>query len=89
MVDSSIDQNTLLREKEENIERLETRVVDLKEEVERMQTQQRTNERFRKSTEVLHDILGQQRSPFDKSGIGFGITQEGEGESSRLPEKKD
>jgi hypothetical protein len=39
MVDSSIDQNTLLREKEENIERLETRVVDLKEEMERMQTQ--------------------------------------------------
>jgi len=39
MVDSSIDQNTLLREKEENIERLETRFVDLKEEMERMQTQ--------------------------------------------------
>jgi hypothetical protein len=61
MEDSSNDQKTLLREKEENIERLETGVFDLKEEMERMQTQQRKNERFKKSIEFLDDILGQQR----------------------------
>jgi len=38
MENSSIDQNTLLKEKEEKIERSKTKVVDLKEEVERMQT---------------------------------------------------
>jgi len=39
MADNSNDGKTLLREKEENIERLETRVFDVKEEIERMQTQ--------------------------------------------------
>jgi len=40
-----------------------------------------------KSTEVLHDILYHYRSPFDKSGISFNITKEGEGESSKLLQK--
>jgi sugar-specific transcriptional regulator TrmB len=38
MVDRSNDQNTLLREKEENIERLEIEVVELKEEMEMILT---------------------------------------------------
>jgi len=88
MEDSSIDQKTLLREKEENIERLETRVVSLKEEAERMKKQLRTNERFNKSIGFLHDILVQQRLSFDKWGIIFGITQEVGGKLSRLPKKK-
>ena len=37
---------------------------------------------------ILADILSQQRSPFDNSGISFSISQEGKGESSKLPKNK-
>jgi uncharacterized protein YecA (UPF0149 family) len=65
------DQNTLLKKKEDEIDRLNTEVVDLKEEMEKTLTQQKTTDRFMKSTEVLDEILSHQRSPYDKYGMGY------------------
>jgi hypothetical protein len=65
------DQNTLLKKKEDDIDRLKTEVADLKEEMENTFTQHNTRDRFMKSTEVLDEILSHQRSPYGKSGLGY------------------
>jgi hypothetical protein len=70
------EQKTQLQKREEEDERLKDEVVGLKENMKRLKTQQRTYDKFRKSTEVLEDILNCQRSPYDKTGIGYGTKQE-------------
>lgn len=80
-------QMTQPKEREEEVERLKTKVASLKEKLERTAT---TNLKFEKSTMILDEILSHQRSPFDKTGIGYDKSLKNlkEGESSKLPEKE-
>ena len=62
-----------LQKRQEEVEGLRNDIVGINGEMEWLQIKQRMNEGFKKSIEVLNDILSQQRFPCDKSGIGFCI----------------
>lgn len=60
-----------LKEKEELCEKLEVDVTYLRKELEQIATQLNTKLKFEKSTAILDEILNSQRSPFDKTGLGY------------------
>lgn len=65
------EQKTQLHKRGEEARRLSNGVAGIKEEKEMMQTHQRRNNKFIKSTEVLDEILIHYRSPSDKFGISY------------------
>jgi hypothetical protein len=60
-----------LKEKEENCEKLEDEIVSLIKELEKTTNQLNRSLAFRKSIEILDNILNFQRSPFIKTGLGY------------------
>jgi hypothetical protein len=53
-----------INEKEESCHKLEAEVVDLRKKVEK-------SNKFLNSSQILSEILESQRSPYDKSGLGY------------------
>jgi hypothetical protein len=53
-----------INEKEESCHKLETEVVDLRKKVEK-------SNKFLNSSQILNEFLESQRSPYDKSGLGY------------------
>jgi hypothetical protein len=53
-----------INEKEESCDKLEAEVVDLRKKVEK-------SNKFLNSSQILNEILESQRSPYDKSGLGY------------------
>ena len=51
-------------EKEESCDKLEAEVVDLRKKVE-------NSNKFLNISQILNEILESQRSPYDKSGLGY------------------
>ena len=85
----TIDEQTIqLHKRQEEVEGLRDEVVGLNGEMERLQMKQRMNEGFKKSTEVLNDILSQQRFPCEKSSLGFCIIQKLESKTLKLSEEE-
>jgi chromosome segregation ATPase len=60
-----------LKEKEENCEKLEDKIISLRKELEKTTNQLSKILKFGKSTEMLDDILIYQRSPFIKMTLGY------------------
>jgi hypothetical protein len=59
--------NKQLNEKQQDCKKLETEIVQLKRELEKGNNQSR----FENSSKILNDILNSQRSPNDKTGLGY------------------
>jgi hypothetical protein len=53
-----------IKEKEESCHKLDVEVVDLRKKVE-------NSNKFLNSSQILNEILESQRSPYDKSGLGY------------------
>ena len=68
-----------VNEKEESCHKLEVEVVDLRKKVEK-------SNKFLNSSTILNDILESQRSPNDKSGLGYNkeVTHVEESTSKKL-----
>ena len=58
----------LLDEKEKSCQKLEIEMVDLKKKVE---GNNNAYERLKNSSIILDEILDSQKSPFDKTGLGY------------------
>jgi len=65
------EQKIQLEEKEEEFNKLKTEVASLTKTFEGYITQKKVNEKLLKRTEVRDEILNSQRSPNDKSGLGY------------------
>jgi capsule polysaccharide export protein KpsE/RkpR len=68
-----------LNEKEEIVKKIEAKVVFLRKELEKTIDQLK----FGKSTKILDDILNCQRSPSDKTELGYNQDQKTSNEASR------
>jgi hypothetical protein len=64
-----------LKEMEENCEKLKAEIVSLKKELEKTTDHLNRSLKFAKSTKTLDNILGCQRSPFIKIGLGYDNNQ--------------
>jgi septal ring factor EnvC (AmiA/AmiB activator) len=53
-----------INKKEESCDKLEAEIVDLRKKVEK-------SNKFLNSSKILNEILESQRSPYDKSGLGY------------------
>jgi hypothetical protein len=53
-----------INEREDSCEKLEAKIVDLRNKVE-------NSKKFLNSSKILDEILESQRSPYDKSGLGY------------------
>jgi hypothetical protein len=71
-----------INEKEESCHKLETEVVDLRKKVEK-------SNKFLNSSLILNEILESQRSPNDKSGLGYKEATHAEASTSKKHEVKD
>ena len=78
-----------IKNKEKDCERIEEENVDLRKEIDKLTTQVNNNLKFKKSSTTLDNMLNYQRSPFDKTGLGYDEQKNVEkGESSKPPTKK-
>jgi hypothetical protein len=64
-----------LKEMEDIFHERELEIVFLRKELDKTVTQLNTNLKFEKSSTVLEDILNVQRSPFDRTGLGYNNNQ--------------
>ena len=55
----------------EEVKSLKQEVVEFKEEVKKLKDQLTVSEKFKESTGVLNKVLSLQRSPKDKTGLGY------------------
>ena len=55
----------------EDVKRLKQEVFEIKEEVKKLKDQLTVSKKFKESTEALNKVLSLQRSPRDKTGIGY------------------
>ena len=60
-----------LDEKDKDCHKLEIEVVELRKKAE----QSEAHEKFKSNSSILDEILECQRSPFDKTGLGYGKTK--------------
>ena len=67
-----------LDEKEKTCEHLEMEVVDLRKKNEKSSV-------FVKNSTILDEILSCQRSPFDKTGLGYNMEAESQEDISKTP----
>ncbi|KAH9301831.1 hypothetical protein KI387_013414 [Taxus chinensis] len=81
------DLRSQLKTKEEDCEKCGYEIVALRKDLEKANAKLTNNLRFEKSTEVLDEILGLQRSLFNKSGLGYREELEKASKSTKLPKK--
>ena len=55
----------------EEAKKLKQEIIEFKEEITKLKDQQTVNENFKESTEALNKVLSLQRSPKDKTGLGY------------------
>ena len=55
----------------EEVRSLKQEVVEFKEEVKKLKDQLTVSEKFKESTEALNKVLSLQRTPGDKTGLGY------------------
>ena len=86
----AIDEQMIQSQKrQEEVEGLRNDIVGLNGEMEGPQIKKIMNEIFKKSIEVLNDILSQQRFSCDKYGIGFCINQKDESKTHKFSQEKE
>jgi hypothetical protein len=80
-----------LKEMEDICHKKEFEIVHLRKELNKTVTQLNTNLKFENSLTVLEDILSIQRSPLDKTGLGYDNSQKNiDGSANHvIPEKKE